>query len=117
MALAISRPAVLIHIIRHPWSALAMTVQNRFTRNRLALLISFACSVLVPSALAEEETVGTTKNAAGVEEMLVTADKMGLMTKVGKSAFGFNKTIEETPRSLSTVSSDMMEAYNISDID
>lgn len=117
MALAISRSAVLIHIIRHPWSALAMTVHTCFTRNKLALVVSLACAALAPSVFAAEELASTTTGSSGVEEMLVTADKMGLMTKEGKSAFGFNKTIEETPRSLSTVSSDMMEAYNITDID
>jgi iron complex outermembrane receptor protein len=127
MALAISSAAVLIPIIRHHWSALAMTIhtcftrnrftKNRFAQNKLALLISLTCAVVTPTVLAAEELATTTTGASGVEEMLVTADKMGLMTKVGKSAFGFNKTIEETPRSLSTVSSDMMESYNISDID
>lgn len=117
MALAISRSAVLIHIIRYPWSALAMTVHTYFTRNKLALLISLTCTAVTPAVLAADELASTTTGSSGVEEMLVTADKMGLMTKEGKSAFGFNKPIEETPRSLSTVSSDMMEAYNITDID
>jgi len=94
-----------------------MTVHNCFTRNKLALVVSLACAAIAPAVLAAEELAATTTTASGVEEMLVTADKMGLMTKEGKSAFGFNKTIEETPRSLSTVSSDMMESYNITDID
>jgi iron complex outermembrane receptor protein len=120
MVIAISRPAFLIHIIRHPWSALAMTVHNCFTRNKLALLISLGCVVgSIPAWSAEEVVAQSAAVAAAgaVEETLVIGDTMGLMTKQGKSAFGFNKPIEETPRSLSTISADMMENYNISDID
>lgn len=97
-----------------------MTVHNRFTRNKLALLISMGCVVASTSAWSAEEAAAAAAPVAAagaVEETLVVGDTMGLMTKQGKSAFGFNKPIEETPRSLSSVSSDMMEAYNISDID
>lgn len=97
-----------------------MTVHNRFTRNKLALLISMGCVVASTSAWSAEEVAAAAAPVAvagAVEETLVVGDTMGLMTKQGKSAFGFNKPIEETPRSLSSVSSDMMEAYNISDID
>lgn len=120
MVLAISRPAFLIHIIRHHWSALAMTVHNRFTRSKLALLISLGCvAVSTPAWSIKEIATQAAAVAAvdAVEETLVVGDTMGLMTKQGKSAFGFNKQIVETPRSLSSVSADMMEAYNISDID
>ncbi|WP_323813099.1 TonB-dependent siderophore receptor [Cellvibrio sp. NN19] len=97
-----------------------MTVHNRFTRNKLALLISMGCVVASTSAWSAEEAAAAAAPVAAagaVEETLVVGDTMGLMTKQGKSAFGFNKPIEETPRSLSSVSADMMEAYNISDID
>lgn len=120
MALAISRSAFLIHIIRRPWSAFAMTVHNCFLRNKLALFISLGCVAASTPAWSVEEVAAQTAAVAAagaVEETLVVGDKMGLMTKQGKSAFGFNKPIEETPRSLSTVSADMMENYNISDID
>jgi len=121
MALAISRAAFLIHIIRHPWSAFTMTIHKRFIRNKLALLVSMGCVVASTPAWSAEEiaaqAVAPVAAAGAVEETLVIGDTMGLMTKQGKSAFGFNKPIEETPRSLSTVSADMMESYNISDID
>lgn len=97
-----------------------MTVHNRFTRNKLALLVSLGCVVASTSAWSAEEAAAAAAPVAAagaVEETLVVGDTMGLMTKQGKSAFGFNKPIEETPRSLSSVSADMMEAYNISDID
>ncbi len=120
MALAISRSAFLIHIIRHPWSALAMTVHNRFTRNKLALLISLGCvAASIPAWSAEEVAAQAVAVAAAgaVEETLVVGDSMGLMSNKAKSVFGFEKTIAETPRSITSVSSDMMESYNISDID
>ena len=97
-----------------------MTVHKRFTRNKLALFVSMGCVVASTSAWSAEEVVAAATPVAvagAVEETLVVGDTMGLMTKQGKSAFGFNKTIVETPRSLTTVSADMMEAYNISDID
>jgi iron complex outermembrane recepter protein len=98
-----------------------MTIHKRFIRNKLALLISMGCVVASTPAWSAEEVaaqaVAPIAAAGAVEETLVIGDTMGLMTKQGKSAFGFNKTIVETPRSLTTVSADMMEAYNISDID
>ncbi len=98
-----------------------MTIHKRFIRNKLALLVSMGCVVASTPAWSAEEiaaqAVAPVAAAGAVEETLVIGDTMGLMTKQGKSAFGFNKPIEETPRSLSTVSADMMESYNISDID
>ena len=120
MALAISRSAFLIHIIRHPWSALAMTIHKSFTRNKLALLISLGCVVAATPAWSAEEVAAQSvavAAAGAVEETLVVGDTMGLMSNKAKSVFGFEKTIVETPRSITSVSSDMMEAYNISDID
>lgn len=121
MALAISRTAFLIHIIRHPWSALAMTIHKRFIRNKLALLISMGCVVASTPAWSAEEVaaqaVAPIAAAGAVEETLVVGDTMGLMSNKAKSVFGFEKTIAETPRSITSVSSDMMENYNISDID
>ncbi|MBB3062890.1 TonB-dependent siderophore receptor [Microbulbifer rhizosphaerae] len=45
-------------------------------------------------------------------------DDLGLLpTEPVESVFGFGKTILETPRAVSSISADMIEAFNISDID
>ncbi|HSC67827.1 MAG TPA: TonB-dependent receptor [Cellvibrio sp.] len=92
-------------------------IRNRFARNRMALLIGLTCAAVAPVVLAADEVEAETKKETQYEEVLVTADKMGLMDEKAGSVFGFNKTILETPRSVTSVSSDMMENYNISDID
>ncbi len=97
-----------------------MTVHNSFTRNKLALLISLGCVAASTPAWSVEEVATQTAAVAAagaVEETLVVGDTMGLMSNKAKSVFGFEKTIVETPRSITSVSSDMMESYNISDID
>ncbi len=98
-----------------------MTIHKRFIRNKLALLISMGCVVeSTPAWSAEEvaaQAVAPIAAARAVEETLVVGDTMGLMSNKAKSVFGFEKTIVETPRSITSVSSDMMESYNISDID
>ncbi|RYY04900.1 MAG: TonB-dependent receptor [Gammaproteobacteria bacterium] len=86
-----------------------MTIHDCFTRKKLALAISLGCAMAASSAFAED--------AAAIDEVVVTADKMGLMNEKAKSVFGFDKSILETPRSVTTVSSKMMESYNITDID
>ncbi len=91
-----------------------MTTHNRFKRKELALLISLSCVLAAPATLAQEEVVELeTYTAEGQVE-----DTMGVMpTEPVKSVFGFGKTILETPRGVTSVSADMMESYNITDID
>ena len=91
-----------------------MTTHNRFKRKELALLISLSCALAVPATLAQEDVVELeTYTAEGQVE-----DTMGVMpTEPVKSVFGFGKTILETPRGVTSVSADMMESYNITDID
>ena len=52
-----------------------------------------------------------------VEEIVVTADLDILPAEDRRSLFGFQKSILETPRSASTVSEEMMDRFNIRDID
>ena len=91
-----------------------MTTHHRFKRKELALLISLSCALAVPATLAQEDVVELeTYTAEGQVE-----DTMGVMpTEPVKSVFGFGKTILETPRGVTSVSADMMESYNITDID
>ena len=81
----------------------------RNVRQLLALsaLLS-AVTEVAPVAVAEEEVM---------EEVVVTGDLNSLPGEDVKSIFGFNKSILETPRSVSTVSEELMDRMNMQDID
>ena len=81
----------------------------RNVRQLLALsaLLS-AVTAVAPVAVAEEEVM---------EEVVVTGDLNSLPGEDVKSIFGFNKSILETPRSVSTVSEELMDRMNMQDID
>jgi iron complex outermembrane receptor protein len=67
-----------------------------------------AVTAVAPVAVAEEEVM---------EEVVVTGDLNSLPGEDVKSIFGFNKSILETPRSVSTVSEELMDRMNMQDID
>ncbi len=52
-----------------------------------------------------------------IEEIVVTSDLRGLLGEGVQSVLGFDKSILETPRSASTVSEDVMDRFNMRDID
>ena len=52
-----------------------------------------------------------------IEEVVVTGDLNSLPGEDVKSIFGFNKSILETPRSVSTISEELMDRMNMQDID
>ncbi|MDX1404947.1 MAG: TonB-dependent receptor [Woeseiaceae bacterium] len=52
-----------------------------------------------------------------IEEIIVEGSLRSLPTQDVGSVFGFDKTVLETPRSASTVSSEQIERFGISDID
>ena len=52
-----------------------------------------------------------------IEEVVVTGDLNSLPGENVESIFGFNKSILETPRSVSTVSEELMDRMNMQDID
>lgn len=56
-------------------------------------------------------------NAAEMEEVVVKGDLGSLPGENVQSVFGFNKSVLETPRSVSTISEEMMERFNMHDID
>jgi len=62
-------------------------------------------------------SAGLSSYAAEMEEIVVKGDLGSLPGKNVKSVFGFNKSILETPRSVSTISEEMMERFNMQDID
>ena len=55
--------------------------------------------------------------AQEMEEIVVKGDLGSLPGENVKSVFGFNKSLLETPRSVSTISEEMMERFNMQDID
>jgi iron complex outermembrane receptor protein len=67
-----------------------------------------AAAALMPAAWAEDEVM---------EEVVVIGDLNSLPGEDVKSIFGFNKSILETPRSVSTVSEELMDRMNMQDID
>lgn len=56
-------------------------------------------------------------NGQEMEEIVVKGDLGSLPGENVQSVFGFNKSILETPRSASTISEEMMERFNMQDID
>ena len=69
------------------------------------------------AALAERAQSPVRDESGQVEELVVTADLGSLPDEGVTSLFGFNKSLVETPRSASTVSDEMMDRFNIRDID
>ena len=74
---------------------------------------SFTQSIIASVIL----SAGLSSYAAEMEEIVVKGDLGSLPGKNVKSVFGFNKSILETPRSVSTISEEMMERFNMQDID
>jgi outer membrane receptor for ferric coprogen and ferric-rhodotorulic acid len=62
-------------------------------------------------------SAGLYSHAAEMEEIVVKGDLGSLSGENVKSVFGFNKSVLETPRSVSTISEEMMERFNMQDID
>lgn len=64
-------------------------------------------------------SVGLSGQAFGaeMEEIVVKGDLGSLPGENVQSVFGFNKSVLETPRSVSTISEEMMERFNMQDID
>src|SRR5690348_13091501 len=73
--------------------------------------------------LAAESDAGPVSSAAGsggesLETVEVTADKLHVLpTEPVDTVFGFGKNIIETPRSLTSISNEMLNRVNITDID
>ena len=62
-------------------------------------------------------SAGFAANAEEMEEIVVKGDLGSLPGERVESVFGFEKSILETARSASTVSEEMMDRFNMSDID
>ncbi|WOJ93642.1 TonB-dependent receptor [Congregibacter variabilis] len=83
---------------------------KQFTTRRLPLAASIAAILAsVPIAHAQEEPLG-------IEEVVVTGS-LGSLPGEDVQIFGFGKSLLETPRSASTISSEQLDRFNITDID
>jgi iron complex outermembrane receptor protein len=78
---------------------------RKFAGFRRTAIAAALCTVVAP-LMAED-----------MEEVVVVGDLGSLPGENVKSIFGFNKSLLETPRSASTVSSEQMARFNMSDID
>ena len=65
----------------------------------------------------ERETVETRDTSGVIEEIVVIGDLGSLPGDAVETVFGFNKSLLETPRSASTVTDEMMDRFNMRDID
>lgn len=81
-----------------------------------SILLAIGCVYGLPA-------MGQTTDGSEVELETYTAegqveDSLGMMpTEAVESVFGFGKTIVETPRAVSSISANMIDAFNITDID
>ena len=83
---------------------------------------TWASAILIlaaPWAIAQDETetVGDPNTSDAIEEIVVVGDLGSLPGDAVKTVFGFGRSLLETPRSVSTVSAEMMDRFNMRDID
>ena len=81
-------------------------------RSLLVGALSSAVTIFAPAYVAAEVA-----DDEVIEEVVVTGDLNSLPGEDVKSIFGFNKSILETPRSVSTISEELMDRMNMQDID
>ncbi len=75
------------------------------------------CVGAMSTAVSQETTDDTEERYGEIEEIVVEGSLRSLPTEDVGSVFGFGKTLLETPRSASTISSDQMDRFDMRDID
>ncbi|VWX46700.1 TonB-dependent siderophore receptor [Novosphingobium sp. 9U] len=97
----------------------AATTASRSKRHR-ALLAATAsllcCSALCSPAMAEDAAAADAADEAPGDEIVVTGALDALPVKDVGTVFGFDKTVTETPRSVSTVSQAQIERFGVTSI-
>ncbi len=73
-------------------------------------------AMTAPARAQNAATPDATPDTAGDDEIVVTGSLDALPNKDVGSIFGFNKTLVETPRSASTISSEQIERFGVTDI-
>jgi iron complex outermembrane receptor protein len=84
-------------------------------RKPLAALVAglLSCTIMAGPALAQDAPAPEEQQG---DEIIVTGSLDAMPVKGVGSIFGFDKTIVETPRSASTISSEQIERFGITDI-
>ena len=84
-----------------------------------AFWITLVLTLTAPLAAEEggREADETRDTSGVVEEIVVVGDLGSLPGDAVETVFGFNKSLLETPRSASTVTDEMMDRFNMRDID
>lgn len=82
------------------------------------IIRAFICAVVAtPLMFGIEAHAQTAPDSEELKEIVVTGDRLDVMqTKPVDSVFGFGKTVLETPRSLTTISSELLDKTIITDI-
>lgn len=79
-------------------------------------LLAIAASLLSCTALTSPAWALDPAESREVDEIVVTGALNALPNKDVGTVFGFNKTLVETPRSASTISSEQIERFGVTDI-
>lgn len=87
----------------------------RFTARKTVLAAGalLCCTALTTPALAQAAADETTEDG---KDIVVTGSLGALPIEGVGTVFGFDKTVTETPRSVSTISAEQMERFGITDI-
>ena len=80
---------------------------------RVRALVAAAWAVAVPGLAAEQERA----DPDAIEEIVVVGDLGSMPGEDVQTVFGFGKSLLATPRSVSTVTDEMIDRFNMRDID
>jgi len=91
-------------------------MQHKSPRNPLSLIAAslLACTALTVPAWAQDKPAAQEPNQE--DDIVITGSLDALPIKDVGSVFGFNKTLVETPRAASTVSSEQLDRFGITQI-
>ena len=84
---------------------------------RPVALLTLATLTRFPAYAEDEDAPDPAEGQDDVEELVVIGSLDSLPGVDVRAIYGFDKSILETPRSASTISEEMMDRYNMSDID
>ena len=87
----------------------AVTTANASSWTRWVIAVLLSSLTALPLTASEQDPE--------IEEVVLTGTLNSLAGENVGSIFGFNKSIVETRRSASTISEEMIDCFNISDID
>lgn len=99
----------------------AAAAAGQHDRRRSFLMVAAAmlsCTALTAPAAAQDapKTAGSAASTDESNDIVVTGSLNALPNKDVGSIFGFNKTLVETPRSASTISSEQIERFGVTNI-